>query len=164
MSDPATNPGASEFKIGEVARQLGTTVRTLRYYEQQGLLTPPRSARGTRLYGPRHVARFRAALMLTGLGLPLRDVVTLTRARTGAPAGSVASRKVLRALQGLRATVLDRRAGFERLLAEIHCAVEIVSTCRQCMIPPTEAACPDCLCSRRFDEVSLLALTWSVDD
>ena len=40
------------LKIGDVARQLGTTARTLRYYEEQGLLTPPRTAKGTRLYAP----------------------------------------------------------------------------------------------------------------
>ena len=77
MSEPNAHPREPRYKIGEVARQLDTTVRTLRYYEQQGLLTAPRTGKGTRLYSSWHVARFRAALMLTGLGIPLEDVVAL---------------------------------------------------------------------------------------
>jgi DNA-binding transcriptional MerR regulator len=164
MSEPPPSPRTPRYKIGEVARQLDTTVRTLRYYEQQGLLTVPRTGKGTRLYSSWHVARFRAALMLTGLGLPLDDVVALTRARPGAPSGSVSSRKVLKALQGLRATVLNRRARFEALLVDIQRAGELVATCLDCTLEPTNAACPDCLCSTRFDEARMLALTWSVDD
>ena len=38
------------WKIGQVADALGTTPRTLRFYEEQGLLTPRRTERGTRLY------------------------------------------------------------------------------------------------------------------
>jgi len=42
-------------KIGEAARRLGLPESTLRFYEQQGLLTPARSGGGTRLYHPRHL-------------------------------------------------------------------------------------------------------------
>ena len=164
MSDPTHHPRVPAFKIGEVASQLGTTVRTLRYYEQQGLLRPPRSAKGTRLYSAWHVARFRAALLLTGLGIGLDDVVALTRARPGSPSGSVSSRKVLKALQGLRATVLDRRTRFDRLLQDINRAGELVATCLDCTLEPTNTTCPDCPCSTRFDDAQMLALTWSVDD
>lgn len=164
MSEATTSPRTPRFMIGEVARALGTTVRTLRYYEQQGLLAPPRTLKGTRRYSPWHVARFRAALMLTGLGIPLADVIALTRARPGSPSGSVSSRKVLKELHQLRATLIARRAHLERLLLEIRRAGALVATCLDCPLEPTNTTCPDCPCSTRFDEAQLLALTWSVDD
>jgi MerR family transcriptional regulator, Zn(II)-responsive regulator of zntA len=164
MNAPILNPRAPRLKIGAVARELGTTVRTLRYYEQQGLLEPPRTAGGTRLYSPWHVARFRAALMLIGLGIPLQDVVALTRARPGSPSGSVSSRKVLKELQRLRTAAADRKARLERLLQDIQRAGDLVATCLDCTLEPTNTTCPDCPCSTRFDESPLLALTWSVDD
>ncbi|MCP3851392.1 MAG: MerR family transcriptional regulator [Gammaproteobacteria bacterium] len=37
------------FKIGDVAEKLKTTVRTIRYYDEEGLLVPHRTG-GTRLY------------------------------------------------------------------------------------------------------------------
>ncbi|MGE8207357.1 MerR family transcriptional regulator [Heyndrickxia sp. NPDC080065] len=45
-----------ELKIDDVAKQSGLTKRTIRYYEQIGILpSPPRSEGGTRLYTQNHV-------------------------------------------------------------------------------------------------------------
>jgi len=35
-------PPAREYRIGELAREAGITVRTLRYYQERKLLPPPR--------------------------------------------------------------------------------------------------------------------------
>ncbi|KYD11341.1 MerR family transcriptional regulator [Heyndrickxia sporothermodurans] len=44
------------LKIDEVAKQSGLTKRTIRYYEQIGILpSPPRSEGGFRLYSQEHV-------------------------------------------------------------------------------------------------------------
>ena len=41
------------MKIGELARQAGVDVQTVRYYEREGLITAPsRTASGYRAYGP----------------------------------------------------------------------------------------------------------------
>ena len=37
--------GRAEMRIGALAKAVGTTVRTVRYYEEIGLLPPPTSAR-----------------------------------------------------------------------------------------------------------------------
>ena len=42
------------MRIRELAAQVGTTTRTLRYYEAQGLLPAGRSANGYRFYGEQH--------------------------------------------------------------------------------------------------------------
>ncbi|MFB2556787.1 MerR family transcriptional regulator [Herbiconiux liangxiaofengii] len=50
------------MRIGELASESGVSVRSLRYYEEQGLLSPPRTANGQRVYSPddvRVVARIR---------------------------------------------------------------------------------------------------------
>lgn len=39
------------MKIGELAQQTGVSVRMLRYYEAEGLLTPARTSNGYRDYG-----------------------------------------------------------------------------------------------------------------
>ena len=39
------------MKIGEVAKRAGVSARSLRYYEEQGLLSPDRHANGYRDYG-----------------------------------------------------------------------------------------------------------------
>jgi DNA-binding transcriptional MerR regulator len=39
------------MRIGELSRKTGVSVRMLRYYEAEGLLSPGRSERGHRIYG-----------------------------------------------------------------------------------------------------------------
>ena len=61
--------------IGAAARALGTTERTLRYYEQRGLLTPARLSAGEhRQYDEPALRRARRVLALRELGLSL-DVI-----------------------------------------------------------------------------------------
>lgn len=45
------------MKIGEVAARTGVSVRSLRYYEQQGLLDPRRTLAGHRVYKVEHESR-----------------------------------------------------------------------------------------------------------
>lgn len=65
------------LRIGEVARRVGTTPRTIRYYEEIGLLggTGDREAGRHRTYAERDVDRLRDALRLKGLlGLSLDEL------------------------------------------------------------------------------------------
>lgn len=66
---------APEKKIGELADATGVTVRTLRYYEEIGLLVPSgRTDAGHRLYGAPEVERLYRIRLLRQLGLPLDGV------------------------------------------------------------------------------------------
>jgi DNA-binding transcriptional MerR regulator len=58
------------MRISELARRTGTTPRALRYYEEQGLLRPDRSASGYRDYHPQavHTVRHIQLLLSAGLG------------------------------------------------------------------------------------------------
>lgn len=62
------------MKIGEVARRTGVTERTLRYYEEQGLLHPPREAGGHRTYDAATLAALYRILLLRRLGTPVSEV------------------------------------------------------------------------------------------
>lgn len=59
--------------IGELARELGTTPRAIRFYETKGLLAPGRVG-STRIYGRRERARLQLILRAKALGLPLREI------------------------------------------------------------------------------------------
>jgi DNA-binding transcriptional MerR regulator len=60
-------------RIGELARQYGVTLRTLRFYEDKGLLAPDRDGT-TRLYTRRDVARLKLILLGRKVGFSLREV------------------------------------------------------------------------------------------
>jgi DNA-binding transcriptional MerR regulator len=60
-------------RIGDLARQYGVTLRTLRFYEDKGLLAPHRDGT-TRLYTRRDVARLKLILLGRKVGFSLREV------------------------------------------------------------------------------------------
>ena len=70
------------LRIGEVARRLGVTTRTIRYYEEIGLLgRGDREAGQHRSYGEQEVDRLRDALRLKSLlGLSLEELGELLEA------------------------------------------------------------------------------------
>ena len=59
----AADPGGS-LRIGEVAQQAGVTTRTLRYYQELGLLDPGHSPGGSRRYTEADAARLRRIIEL----------------------------------------------------------------------------------------------------
>lgn len=66
------------MRIGQLARQTGTSERALRYYEAQGLLAPARQASGYRVYRDEDVAMVRRIRTLLAAGLSttqIRDVL-----------------------------------------------------------------------------------------
>lgn len=63
------------WKVGELARQTGLTVRTLHHWEERGLIVPSRrTAAGHRLYDDRDVRRVYEVVALRELGLSLEAI------------------------------------------------------------------------------------------
>ncbi|MCO8275430.1 MerR family transcriptional regulator [Actinoplanes sp. TRM 88003] len=65
------------MRIGELSDRAGVSVRALRYYEEQGLLTAERSASGQRHYGEPAVDRVQLIQHLYAAGLTSRTVADL---------------------------------------------------------------------------------------
>lgn len=66
---------ALAYRIGELAARTGVSIRTLRHYDQIGLLAPSdRSASGYRLYGERDLLRLQRILTLRYLDFSLREI------------------------------------------------------------------------------------------
>lgn len=61
--------------VGEVAKKMGVTVRTLQYYDKEGLLSPSTESRGgRRLYTDQDVIQLHQILSLKSLGFSLDDI------------------------------------------------------------------------------------------
>ena len=63
------------MKINEVEAQVGITKKNIRFYEEQGLLSPRRnSENGYRDYGEAEVAALRQIKLMRKLGVPLEEI------------------------------------------------------------------------------------------
>jgi Cd(II)/Pb(II)-responsive transcriptional regulator len=68
------------MRIGELARQAGVDVQTVRYYEREGLLdAPARTPSGYRAYGPDHLERLNFVRHCRSLDMPLAEVKRLVQ-------------------------------------------------------------------------------------
>ncbi|WP_103343201.1 MerR family transcriptional regulator [Amycolatopsis sp. CA-126428] len=65
------------MRIGELAARTGVSVRSLRYYEQQGLLTSTRSASGQRHYTADEVERVGFIQRMFAAGLSSSTIADL---------------------------------------------------------------------------------------
>ena len=67
------------MQIGEVAEMLGITTRTIRYYEEFGIMTPPqRLEGGNRVYAKEDITRLKFILKLKELGITLKEMQELS--------------------------------------------------------------------------------------
>src|SRR5438270_3729445 len=74
---------ASTWKVGDLARRTGLSVRTLHFYEEIGLLrASARSEAGHRLYTSEDIARLQRIVSLRTLGLTLEEIGDLVDGRT----------------------------------------------------------------------------------
>ncbi len=90
MSTDASESGAvvaapaEALTVGQVAVDLGVTVRTLHHYDEIGLVRPSgRSQAGYRLYTRADLERLEAVVVYRRLGFPLGEIAALVEA-TGA--------------------------------------------------------------------------------
>lgn len=74
MTNDAVAGNQEEFtRIGDMAKTFGVTLRTLRFYEDKGLISPKRDG-STRLYSQRDKTRLKLILLGRKVGFSLRDV------------------------------------------------------------------------------------------
>jgi DNA-binding transcriptional MerR regulator len=100
-------------RIGEVAAAAGVSVRALRYYEEQGLLTADRSPSGQRHYQESAVERVRIVQQLYAAGLTSKDIVEfLPCMHTDVATPAMLDR------------LTDQRARIDRQIAELTVARE----------------------------------------
>jgi MerR family transcriptional regulator, repressor of the yfmOP operon len=75
MNKPDTKP----VQIGELAKNLGVTTRTIRYYEEIGMMgKTERLGGGTRTYNKEDILRLKFILKLKTMGISLKEIQELS--------------------------------------------------------------------------------------
>lgn len=116
----ASTEGAS-LAIAEVQARTGLSARTLRYYEEVGLLPGVRRrAGGRRVYGEAELERLRFITRLKALGLSLAEIKDLNAVYAIAGSTRAMLRRLAELLDRHLADVDARLAELGALRAEIH--------------------------------------------
>ncbi len=148
------------LKIGGVAEVLNTTVRTIRYYEEEGLLVPHRTDGGTRLYSKQHIDRLKAILHLADNGFSLEVIGLLGNTRKTCTTGDESSKRVSVIIDNAITDVKEQIADLDMLKVELLAAKTLVKKCNGCTNTPSSHDCPDCPVNRNLKRIEILNLVW----
>lgn len=148
------------MKIGDIAKRLGTTVRTLRFYEEQGLIHPRRTAGGTRLYDEQDESRFAALLALSRLDFPLQQLAVLAAIRPASRTGNAASHRVAERLATMKQQLAEQAEAITAMQRDLEKADALVRRCFGCRRTPRREVCDHCEVSSGVDNSQVLQVVW----
>ena len=109
----------SEFSISELAREFDVTPRAIRFYEDQGLISPRRDGQ-RRIYTARDRTRLKLTLRGKRLGLSLSEIRELIDMYEPGQDERPQLERFLAVLESHRASLLQQRADIEAQLSEIQ--------------------------------------------
>ena len=109
------------MNIGQVAGAAGLPAKTIRYYEEIGLVTPERRDNGYRVFDTSHLHKLRFLASARGLGFSIEDCRALLalwedRGRASADVRAIA--------KGHLAEIDDKIAGLQQMRATLGDLVE----------------------------------------
>ena len=112
-------PSERLFTVTELAVELGVTARTLRFYEDRGLISPRRLGT-TRVYS--HRDRARMVLILRGkrLGFSLRDITEFLNLYDADHTGTEQLRALDVAVDHRISDLEEQRTALTQTLSELH--------------------------------------------
>jgi DNA-binding transcriptional MerR regulator len=114
MTEPAQT-----YSIGALAREFDVTPRAIRFYEDEGLISPERAA-GRRVYGKREYVRLKLILRGKRLGFSLAEVREMLELYDSAPDERPQLQKFLDALTARREQLEGQRRDIDEVLGEIR--------------------------------------------
>ena len=118
---------ATTFAISDLAREFGITPRTIRFWEDQGILAPERDG-SKRVFTRRDRARLKMALRGKRLGLSLAEIKDLIGMYSNTEDETPQLQECLRVISKRREALVQQREDIEAMLAEI---LQFETQCRK---------------------------------
>ncbi len=117
----------AEYTTGDLARATGNTVRTVRFYEEEGILEPAEvSDGGHRRYGDDDLERLKLIGDLRELGLSLCEIKDILALRKGCSCVAEFAERLEQSLAGHVAEAQRRMERLERVRCEIERTMALV--------------------------------------
>jgi len=111
---------ARTITVRDAAARLGVTPRTLKYYEELGIVVPVRSEGGYRLYEPADLDKLARVLRMRSLGFSLTTITAMLQQPMEAPAEGGRPRLTNASLKTLRETLGGQLATLDARVAQVR--------------------------------------------
>ena len=132
------------YYIGEVAKELNISQRTMRYYEELGFIKPARTEGRFRVYAESEVKRLRSILYLKELGMSLEEIGALLKLGHEGSVHDISPK--------LKDALIARKKDFESKLAkcragirEMEGVLKLIEHCIECHKKTDQEVCHHCI-------------------
>lgn len=145
-STPLVNAGCGDLlTTGDMARLSDSTLRTVRFYEQEGLIEPERrSPCGHRLFSGKELTKLQLALDLREAGLSLQNIKDLYCLKSDCACPEEASHKMSDVLTQQIDTMQQKIAKLRKLREELTAMVSVLTECQSCEEGTFPLSCEKC--------------------
>ena len=121
------NKEEQTFTIGELAKEFDITPRSIRFYEEQGLITPSRTGQN-RIYNNKDRVRLKLILRGKRLGFSLAEVNNLFELYDTNPDSAIQLETMLSMTEQKRAVLRQQLEDIQMLMGELD---EVEARCRE---------------------------------
>ncbi len=119
---------------GDMARLSNNTLRTVRFYEEAGILTPvQRTEGGHRLFEPTQLDKMRLVSDLRAAGFPLEEIREVLQSKAQACSGAEAADSLISRLDAQISQMQARVTLLSRLLEQLSEARSTLEACQGCV-------------------------------
>jgi DNA-binding transcriptional MerR regulator len=126
------------YTVSQLATDLGVTARTVRFYEDKGLLTPQRAG-NNRVYTHRDRARLILILRGKRLGFSLREIKEYLDLYDADPTRQEQMRTLLKKVQDRIDSLVDQERALAETLAELRTIAQQTETALAALPPARKA-------------------------
>ncbi len=163
--DSGETPGKGDcgpWTTGDLAKMTQSTVRTVRFYEEAGLISPcERSDGGHRVYRKEELSRLELVLDLREIGLSLQEIKALFELKADSKNQVDASRQICERLQARVDELQEKITKLRKLRSELVATIGILAECSGCTTKSFPQSCSGCDVIEGEDMPRAVRLLWS---
>lgn len=139
------NDAGSLLTTGEMARCSNNTLRTVRFYEEEGILRPARRTDGGHRLFPR--SELDRLMLITDMrlaGLSLDEIKNILEVKQTGLSGSEAALQATQVLSGRIEELREKLLVLTRLREDLAATTDIMSACVTCHVTQFPSSCASC--------------------
>ena len=149
------------LSTGDMARLSRTTLRTVRFYEQEGLIASQARDGGChRKFSPAELKKLTIIAYLREAGFSLQEIKTLIGLKNSCATASAAACQVSAELTQRIVELEERIATLERVREEFHSTLATLKRCAECAEPDFPKRCAGCSVTNQPETSRATELLW----
>ncbi len=148
-------------KIGEIAREFGISHRTIRFYEEKGILKPDKYTKsGYRLYSEESIKRLKVVLLLRKIGFSISEIKSFLNLNLSGRTPEESLKLLVDILRDKLNDTMEKMEALNVLKGDIERALEHLENCKCRFLPNWEDCeiCKSMIESNSMPEVLLAIL------